>query len=306
MGDPELESVTRCDLCGGERIDPLFPRSRIVRCSGCGHVFDSPRPTQAAIRAFYSKAGKYDSWVRQEEARRGLWRHRTAIVRGLRSGGRLLDVGAGIGEFLAEARTWFQVEGTEVSSEAVREARERFGLELRHGALEEVGFEGPGFDVVTLFHVLEHVTSPSATLERCRDLLAPGGLLVVAVPNEGAPGWYKATRGGARTLAAMARGGRFFRGLDLAGMPPMPGIDLAGSPTETEVHLHHFSPEVLCPALESRGWEVLSLGIDPYRPAAGWRRIAYRMMLAPFQLFHRLAGVLAYETMLVVARKPGC
>jgi len=106
-----------------------------------------------------------------------LWLH-------ARERGRLLDVGCGNGQFLARMRELgWEVMGVEPDPEAVRIARERFGLEVVQGTLEEAGLSEGSFDVITMNHVIEHVPDPVATLSECRRLLRPGGKLIVVTPN---------------------------------------------------------------------------------------------------------------------------
>lgn len=97
----------------------------------------------------------------------------------IKSGGRLLDIGAGTGDFLYEAkkRNW-KVYGTEPSASA-RELAAKKGVVLE----EEETFGSEEFDVVTMWHVLEHVSDLEKQIEDLYRLLKPGGLLVVAVPN---------------------------------------------------------------------------------------------------------------------------
>lgn len=98
--------------------------------------------------------------------------------------GRLLDVGCGNGRFLAQMRELgWEVMGVEPDPEAVRIAREQFGLEIFQGTLEEARFPDDNFDAITLNHVIEHVTDPISLLTECRRILKPVGKLVVVTPN---------------------------------------------------------------------------------------------------------------------------
>src|SRR5205807_6075905 len=136
------------------------------------------RPTQAEIAAAYSDPHAYDHWLREEEGRARMWRQRLDLVeREAGPGrGRLLDVGAGIGTFLALARErGWEVAGTEVSQSAIRLAGERHSLQLVAGQLEDARLPEGTFQVVALWHVLEHVPSPSSVLRTARKLLTPGG-----------------------------------------------------------------------------------------------------------------------------------
>ena len=95
---------------------------------------------------------------------------------------RLLDVGAGRGRFVAAARAaGYDAAGVEPSERGVRAAREAYGVGLGHAGIEDA--EPGTFDVVTVWHVLEHVEDPGAALRRVTSWLRPGGVLLVGVPN---------------------------------------------------------------------------------------------------------------------------
>jgi 2-polyprenyl-3-methyl-5-hydroxy-6-metoxy-1,4-benzoquinol methylase len=94
--------------------------------------------------------------------------------------GTLLDIGAGTGDFLriAKERGW-QVQGTEPNKNASKLALEK-GIELKP-LLND--FEGKHFDVVTLWHVLEHIPNLEETILKLSALVKPNGTLIIAVPN---------------------------------------------------------------------------------------------------------------------------
>jgi SAM-dependent methyltransferase len=95
--------------------------------------------------------------------------------------GALLDIGAGRGRFVASARAaGWSATGIEPSARGVEAARAVYGVELARASLAEASGT---YDAVTLWHVLEHLDDPSAALARVASLLAPGGLLLVGVPN---------------------------------------------------------------------------------------------------------------------------
>jgi SAM-dependent methyltransferase len=100
--------------------------------------------------------------------------------------GRVLDVGCGRGLLLSafQRRGW-QVQGTELSEQSSRFAREVLGIPVKIGPLETLGLSAQSFDAVTLWHVLEHVASPALTIAEANRVLRPGGVLLVGVPNFG-------------------------------------------------------------------------------------------------------------------------
>ncbi|HEY8766560.1 MAG TPA: class I SAM-dependent methyltransferase, partial [Dehalococcoidia bacterium] len=173
-----------------------------------------------------------------------MWRKRLQVVRSAAPGNRLLDVGAGIGTFLALARdsAGWEVAGTEVSESAMALARRRYGIHLVQGQAEDIELGSARFDIVTLWHVLEHVPSPMRLLEVCHEALAPGGLLVVAVPNdsESRVGFVSAKE---RIVHPIRRK----RVKNLRYYPLRP---------DAEIHLSHFSPNTLVQLLRHAGFET--------------------------------------------------
>jgi 2-polyprenyl-3-methyl-5-hydroxy-6-metoxy-1,4-benzoquinol methylase len=99
-----------------------------------------------------------------------------------RSGGRLLDIGSGDGDFLVRAaRIGWDVTGVEPDPKAAELSRSN-GLRVLTGGLEAID-SSCSFDVITMNHVIEHVHDPVATLKRCWSLLRPGGLIWLETPN---------------------------------------------------------------------------------------------------------------------------
>lgn len=230
-----LTYVSRCDICDGDRLAEVSSAARIWKCERCGFAFANPRPSLDDLIKFYSKPGKYEDWLRDHESRQRLWRRRLRKVLRSAHQGSLLDVGAGIGQFLNMARPHFSsVNGTEVSSVAVQISSDQYGLSLHQGVLEELEL-GSTYSNVTLFHVLEHVPSPRAMLEICFNLLSPGGRLFIAVPND--------------NINEPRR------------LPTKPtGYDGG----YTEFHLSHFSRESLTRVVSRSGLYVLETSRDPY------------------------------------------
>ncbi|HZD95218.1 MAG TPA: class I SAM-dependent methyltransferase [Candidatus Sulfotelmatobacter sp.] len=287
----ESEVLHQCNLCDSAYLDVLDATCNIARCRACGYVFDNPRPTLQALIDFYSKPGKYDSWLEELEARERLWQRRLNKLRSTRKTGSLLDAGAGIGQFLSLARgEYSEVYGTEVSTTAVNIAKEKYGLELFHGVIDDLVPKCRTFDNITLFHVLEHVPDPKSMLKTCRSLLASGGVLVIAVPNE-----VSSLRGMKRRLFSELRHRKD------CGMLGLPRLTLDGS--ISEIHLSHFSPPVLARLLEATGFKVVAGTLDPYYVRTGLRRIKADFYYYGCLLFHALFRINIYDTILMVARK---
>jgi SAM-dependent methyltransferase len=100
------------------------------------------------------------------------------------AGRTVLDVGCGNGKFLRAMRAdGWEVSGIEPSPAGAERARHDHGLEILCRNVLDVDMAGRRFDVITLWHVLEHVPEPAAYLRHVAQWLAPDGRLVVAVPN---------------------------------------------------------------------------------------------------------------------------
>jgi SAM-dependent methyltransferase len=165
------------------RVDPLAvvsPVSRPVGASQAGVAFDEDYFTRVS-----NYAGRYDRYNPPHKIA-GYLRE---IAR-FHPRGRLLDAGCAFGRFLEDARRVYDCEGVDISDYALRRARARLpGVRLHHAAIQRFR-PGRTFDVVTSFDVLEHIPDVDRALAALRGLLAPGGILAVAVPvYDTPPGW---------------------------------------------------------------------------------------------------------------------
>jgi len=183
-----------CIVCGS--ADPVLQQSKdgfsIVGCRGCGLVYVGEDPLTIDFDAIYGEAyytggsdAVFADYLGQERARRAGARRRVWGLRLQRASGRLLDVGCAAGFFLVEAKRHYQVQGVELSEFSSRFARERFGLDVFTGTLEQAGLPAAQFDLITLWDVIEHVPDPDAVLAEAARLLKPGGRLVLTTGDIG-------------------------------------------------------------------------------------------------------------------------
>jgi SAM-dependent methyltransferase len=167
-----------------------------LACSGCGTLRLDPLPTGEQLAAAYDEAyfgagaTKFISLVDPIVGLSRLRRvHRAeGLLRQVTGGrpGRVLDLGCGDGFFLERlVAKGHAAAGTELSAATAKRAARVAGIDLRTGTLAESSFPAASFDLVTAWHVLEHLPEPGLTLARCRRWLAPGGMLLAAVPNSG-------------------------------------------------------------------------------------------------------------------------
>ena len=169
-----------CPHCGvgHGRLRYLEAGLRVVRCLGCGLVYLANPPE---IVSLYEE---YHLPLQQVEPQLlTINTRRIACVRRWRSSGRLLDVGCGIGLFLDSARSaGYDVFGIDVAARAIELCRNR-GLQVEVATLDDLLERDLRFDIITLWHVLEHFLDPFDELVKIRRLLAPRGLCLIEVPN---------------------------------------------------------------------------------------------------------------------------
>ncbi len=229
-----------CDLCGSEEDAPHLTVCaegkvwKIVRCPRCGLLYLSPRPGGEELGRYYGREYFFDERTESPRRRKRVLRYERSkhkFLGALAAGEpkqKVLDVGCMRGEFLGlfDKQKW-ELYGVEPSREAASYAKETAGAEVFCGELEEAGFPSDFFDLVTLWHVLEHAASPSALLSEVRRVLRPSGTVAVAVPN-------------AASLQA-----RIFRERWSAWDPPR--------------HLHHMDVRTLKGFLTKAGFEVAKM-----------------------------------------------
>ncbi len=298
MCTPKMELIKSCNICESTEIETVDTSSNFCRCIKCDYVFDSPRPTQEEIVAFYSKPSQYDDWLADEDERNSLWMRRIRKIAKHNINGSLLDIGAGIGQFLHLIQEHqCEVLGVEVSISAISVAKNRYNIDIIAG--DAISADIPidrGFDMVTMFHVLEHVPNPKQVIDRCYSLLNHSGILVIAVPNDVVSLRY-------RSLAMIRRilGRWGVEAYKDAGKFGFSRISLEG--TMNEIHLSHFTPNGLQKFLERSGFEIIENSLDPYYVASGLKGILHRMYYLLMCILKVLLNKNYYETIWITARK---
>jgi len=275
-----LETVDRCDLCGGTAFrlrhqwkDQLLfgpERWRVVQCERCSLCFVNPRPARDEIGRFYpqdysahvASPARVKRWHRRVSARdaRGLrWWERPLIqirqdvswyrMPRWHGDGRVLDVGCGSGgRYLGVLKELgWKTHGIEPSEHAVRAAIAN-GHDAVVGTAEERRFDAGSMDLVTIWHVLEHTHSPRAALRACFETLRPGGVLSLCVPN------YHSLQ------AAMF--GRFWWSCDAPR------------------HLFQFTRRTLRQYLEEVGFRLVD--VTTRTGSTSWQRAAHHLINAAF------------------------
>ena len=195
-----MVEVKDCPGCGANSFNEVFkaPYFRgdgelfsIKECDACKFWLTSPRPADDELGSYY-ETGEYISHNDKKEGlvdqlyhavrNISLKRKLALITKASGSIGALLDFGAGTGHFanVANIAGW-KVTGVEPSAEARKVAKETNGLDLI--GPEDMEWDAALYNVITLWHVLEHLPDLNGHLHKFENSLKPGGALIVAVPN---------------------------------------------------------------------------------------------------------------------------
>jgi SAM-dependent methyltransferase len=204
LAQPEIFEAVDCLLCGAHRSSLFITaqddltgrpgRFTFVRCERCDFIYQSPRLTVEHIRPFYD--AEYLAHRRRNDwgllsplfaaAMNSLDREKLRIVERyapLDRRSAVLDVGCGAGTFLDRVRRQrgALVAGVDFVDLSRQSALQQ--TEFHHGLFYEQNVGNARFDVVTMWHFLEHDYDPLRSLSHARQALKPGGLLVVEVPR---------------------------------------------------------------------------------------------------------------------------
>lgn len=193
--------IDNCQLCGSDRRELKFGDApfEVVTCSDCGLVYVTPRLVGDALLEVYNedywksdnpKVRGYADYARESALYLRTFEKRMALVaQWLPDKARILDVGCAAGYFLRVVqRHGHDVHGVELSPAIAKEAIAALGAERIHvGTLDDavaaMNYQPASFDLVTLWDVIEHVPDPQAVLRRIRELIRPGGHLLLETQN---------------------------------------------------------------------------------------------------------------------------
>lgn len=240
-----------CPACGAQSFstyltvkDHFLSKEyfKLELCNSCSLLFTNPRPSLEHIGDYY----KSEEYVSHSSTKKGLvnkaygWvrsytlKKKISLLKQLTNGKMLLDIGAGTGHFLSKAKeSGYTVLGLEPDEDARKVALSESGVELKDlSLLHELN---EGFDIVSMWHVLEHVYHLQQDLEKIASLVNQNGVLIIAVPNYTSfdAHYYK----------------EYWAAYDVPR------------------HLYHFSPKSIIPLVESKGLKfekMLPMKFDSY------------------------------------------
>lgn len=195
-----MENISICPVCEKDKFQDFLKSTdffltqekfTIVKCESCGFLFVNPRPDANKIGSYY----KSTNYISHSNTRKGAFnklyhfirkrnhKSKLNIIQKYVKPGSVLDIGCATGEFLAYCqKNGWKTTGVEPDESARNYAKNTNSISV----YDESYFEKTGgdqFDVVTLWHVLEHVYPLAERIRQIKNLLTEHGLLVVAVPN---------------------------------------------------------------------------------------------------------------------------
>ena len=195
-----MQNILSCPICDSSSFQKEFTctdytvtkeKFNIVSCSNCNFFFTNPRPDQNTIAKYYES----EDYISHSNTKKGILNSTYQVIRSfslsrkinlinsLSKTGKILDIGSGTGEFLAKAikNGWSGI-GVEPNLKAREKAVNNHNLKIY--IEEEIKtLKKNHFDVITMWHVLEHVHLLNDRVEDIFNLLIPGGICVIAVPN---------------------------------------------------------------------------------------------------------------------------
>ena len=247
-----MEIISSCPVCASSETKPFISCTdytvtqktfQIVECLACAFLFTNPRPQQEGIGEYYQS----EDYISHSNSNKGLFNklyktvRNVTIARKLRiinkhvSRGTLLDIGCGTGEFLlyCKQQGWKTI-GIEPGESARKFAQEYHKLDVRNEeSIKDI--PASSYDVVTLWHVLEHVHELNERVSELNRVVKDNGIVIIAVPNH--------------TSYDASHYKEFWAAYDLPR------------------HLYHFSPKTITSLFQKHGLkkvETLPMKFDPY------------------------------------------
>lgn len=193
------EKLQKCPICGSESQKlymsiPDHSHSKevfdIVLCGGCGFKYTSPRPAPSHVGSYY----EFEGYISHSNSKKGVFnrvyqaarsyalvKKLQLVLRVTKKKGPILDYGCGTGEFLNVCKkAGWEVQGVEPSEQARKQAVEQYKLNV---TTPESLPKEKKFQVITLWHVLEHLPDLNEAFSNFDQLLNNDGTLIIAVPN---------------------------------------------------------------------------------------------------------------------------
>lgn len=240
----KMESIKQCLICNSSRFEAFLECTdyflskenfTIVKCQECGFVFINPRPFPEELSRYYdspdyiSHSGTNKGLVNSiyKKVRKYTHSKKVKLVTKFTNGKSILDIGCGSGELLHlfKENSW-ETLGVEPNQSAREFANATYNISvLDENELSTIPSQSK--DVITLWHVLEHVSGLNERVSELKRILKKDGVIFVAVPN--------------RISFDAEYYGKFWAAYDVPR------------------HLYHFSPETMKKLLEKYKFTVINI-----------------------------------------------
>lgn len=194
-----MEQIKNCINCDCQDFTTVFSLKdffyteetfTIQQCAHCGLRITNPRPDEKALGAYY----KTENYLSHSDRNKTLFdkiyhfirkynlSYKRKLIEKFHTSGRIMDIGCGTGAFLGQFDTsrWIR-QGFEPDAEAREIAKTTHGIEVNDTTVLN-NMVGTKAEVITLWHVLEHISTINEQLAKIKSLLTEDGILVIAVP----------------------------------------------------------------------------------------------------------------------------
>lgn len=190
----------KCPWCGSDKAqinlwlkDEFLTKEdfHICECLNCGLLYTMPRPSKDKIGEYYKSEEYYSHQENKkgfipriyEKVKKVNLKHKFRLATQGKQVGKMLDIGCGVGDFLHTAESYgWQCIGVEPSEDAKAIARQRTTANILSSE-ELENLPDASFDVITMWHVLEHVDDLKWQVAQLQRLIKPEGRIVIALPN---------------------------------------------------------------------------------------------------------------------------
>ncbi len=200
--DKYFKLASACPVCFATQYVRLFEVNNLVfyECRSCHFRFMNPYLSTEGMGILYENSeilsqinpalGKYYEYQTDRTNSRTIRDYRMVLdfvsknLTSLKEKPKLFEVGYGTGGFLLEAiRYGFEVDGIETSKENSEHLMQHYGLNVKCGTFDDYTPIKGAYQMVALWDVIEHTIDPHSYIKKAYEMLAPGGLLVLATPN---------------------------------------------------------------------------------------------------------------------------
>lgn len=180
-----------CPLCGNTHALTFWGKTKIVHCPRCSLRYVDPLPSLEELAAMYAEPffcgdSAYANYIAERTSLQRNFQKRIDVLRRYSASGRLYEVGCAYGFFLELARAYWEVEGCDISAEAVQYAREQLALNVTVDDYEGLAQSPASYDVIAMWDTIEHLYDPFLAAQKCCDALRPGGILALTTGDVGA------------------------------------------------------------------------------------------------------------------------